>query len=54
MAEYDSRTVNIGASYSIWKDHMKKIFSIQKQPRWKLEDFYVPHITELTPIPFYE
>ena len=43
-----------GLDNSIWKDHMKKIFSIQKQPRWKLEDFYVPHITELTPIPFYE
>jgi hypothetical protein len=43
-----------GCDNSIWKDHMRKFFSIQKQPRWKLEDFYVPHITELTPIPFYE
>ena len=25
MAEYDSRTVNIGASYSIWKDHINLI-----------------------------
>lgn len=25
MAEYDSRTINIGASYSIWKDHINLI-----------------------------
>ena len=25
MAEYDSRTINVGASYSIWKDHINII-----------------------------
>ena len=25
MAEYDSRTINVGASYSIWKDHINVI-----------------------------
>ncbi|MBQ3190987.1 MAG: YjbH domain-containing protein [Bacteroides sp] len=25
MAEYDSRTINIGASYSIWKDHINLV-----------------------------
>ena len=25
MAEYDSRTINVGASYSVWKDHINLI-----------------------------
>ena len=25
MAEYDSRTINVGASYSIWKDYINII-----------------------------
>ena len=34
---------------SVWEEHLKKYFSIHKAPRWKLEDFYVPYIIELSP-----
>lgn len=30
MGEYDSRTINVGASYSIWKDHINLIAEMTK------------------------
>lgn len=30
MAEYDAKTVNIGATYSIWNDHFNFLFELQQ------------------------
>jgi len=30
MAEYDSRTINLGAEYSFWKDHINAVIQFNR------------------------
>ena len=30
IAEYDAKTINIGATYALWADHFNFLFELQK------------------------
>ena len=44
MAEYDSRTVNVGASYSIWKDHINLIAELTECRHFSGGIFFKVHL----------
>ncbi len=44
MAEYDSRTINVGASYSIWKDHINLIAEMTECKHFSGGVFFKVHL----------
>ncbi len=44
MAEYDSRTVNIGMSYSIWKDHINLVGELNQCKYFSAGIYFKVHL----------
>ena len=38
-----------GIDNYIWKEHMRRVFNLTTRPRWRLEEFYIPHTHDVIP-----
>ena len=46
MAEYDARTVNIGAHYQLWKDHINLIAELNNGKYFSGGIYFKIHLNE--------
>ena len=44
MAEYDSKFVNIGAKYTIWKDHINVIAELRERKYPSVGGYFKVHL----------